>query len=848
MRKARKAVLLVGIIAAFGLITIPASAAQPVAGDTAEQLYANYQGYLVSDMPGNGYGNYASTPHSPEGLYALIDGNTGTWAGAVLPTNNFEFPYHIEMGFGREWLTGECIMDFTGISIGCIQGAWQGITLFDVEVLDMGTGQWKSVLKDVEITWENDNDTYLQKQFDFPETVRSSRLRLVIRDAKIFYNGSYYHFRIDELRMYGTYTGLDVQNLMKFNTSIQEKDINGNKSGGFGSTRIGSLDKLYDDRFDTVSVSQGYGYGNSKESQFPAVLEITLNNKYIITGFDVGAEDWPWHTSDYSRRFVDNVSLYYSVDGGDWQPLVEEYRIDWQQTITRARSGQNDRMPKLAPIYIDEAVIADKIKLVIHLPSRFSAADGFHMTEFVIRGRDLTELRPIICADSESCLMQFQTDRLYSSYLALMDAISEIPSNYPDFKSYYEDEAAKVIDDILENDVYIEIEYDPLANKVAIDGYFFCAENTPVNISLRTVAGDILAANFEVLINANGEFSYLYDTSGLANHKYNVIGEYGNIVKTAQFMVGPPSDENSMLSFSIGKANGVISGRNVKISLPAGSSLTGLVPLFTLSDYATAYINGALVESGVTKINLSSPVTMTVVSDSGLESNYTITAVIDEKPSSGSGTGKPGGGGTVVTVPKITPDINAGNDNSQGSNNTEEKPIFSDIPTGHWAYDAVKLLYNEGIVEGNDDDTFAPDDSLTREQLVKMIVKAFNIPEYEETRFSDVLPGSWYYTYVGGAYKYGVVLGISDDLFGIGQTVKRQDAAVMIYRIIKDKLPGAENTSKFTDDSDISEYAADAVYAMQNAGLINGFDGMFNPLGDITRAEAAKLIASVISY
>ncbi len=382
--------LAISIIMAFGLITIPASAAQPVAGDTAEQLYANYQGYLVSDMPGNGYGNYAPLPHSPQGLYALIDGITNTWAGTVLPTSNFEFPYHIEMGFGCEWLTGECIMDFTGISIGCIQGAWQGITLFDLEALDLLTGQWKPILKDVEITWENDDNTYMQKQFNFPTTVRSSRLRLVIRDATIFYNGSYYHFRIDELRMYGTYTGLNVQNLMKFNTSIQEKDINGNiKSGGFGPVRTGQLSQLYDDRYDTTASSFGYGYIPSDDSQFPAVLEITLDKKYWVTGFDVAVEDWPWHTSNFSKRFVDNVSLYYSVDGGGWQQLVSNYTIDWQQSISRARSGQNDRMPKLAPIYIDEAVIADKIKLVIHKPSEFStAADGLFMTEFIIRGME----------------------------------------------------------------------------------------------------------------------------------------------------------------------------------------------------------------------------------------------------------------------------------------------------------------------------------------------------------------------------------------------------------------------------------------------------------------------------
>ena len=836
MEKARKAVLLMSIIMAIGLIII-FTAAFAAEGDSLETLYANNQVYFFTDMPGTGYGVDAEEQISPRswGLHTLVDGqNTSveSWVGAIQTSPDFEFPYHIEMGFTSTGATaGECILDFTGISIGCLQGALRGITLFDVEELDLLTGKWNTVLSDVNITWENSDTTYEQQQFDFPETVRSARLRLVIKDANILLVGANYRFAIDELRAYGTDTGLKTQNLMIFNSIIKSYNPWGDPD--IGSHPVGTHSSLYDGNYTT-----SYGVGDNSDWHFPITIEVSFDRKCLVTGFDIGGFHNLW-TPGYAKRLLDKVSLYYAADGGNWEPLVRNYVINWQQSMSMA-SGLNadDKYvtaPKITPIYFDKPVFAEKMMLIFYKPAGFVdiTDDGFLISELVVRGMEYTLFRSTICEDAESSLEQFQTDKLYGSYLALMEAISGISSDYPEFKTYYEDETDIVLKDIIENDVYTEIVYDPLTNQAAIEGYFFGAENTPVNISMEIVANGTSVANFTELLDANGEFSHLYDTSELVNHKYNVIAEHGGVVKTAQFQVGPNSDENSILSFSIGQRNGAISGRNITISLPTGSRLIGVVPIFTISDYATAYIDASLVESGKTSIDFSSPVTVTVISDSGLQADYTITAVVDEKRSSD----RPGGGGTIIIAPKNPPD-----------SNTEEKLTFSDIPTDHWAYDSVKRLYKEGIISGVDDSSFDPDGNLTREQLVKMLVIAFGIPEREETRFSDVLHDSWHYTYVGGAYQSGIVLGINDDLFGIGQTVKRQDAAVMIYRIIKDKLPSAQNTSKFTDDGDISGYAADAVYAMQSAGLINGYDGMFNPLGDITRAEAARLIASVISY
>jgi hypothetical protein len=60
-------------------------------------------------------------------------------------------------------------------------------------------------------------------------------------------------------------------------------------------------------------------------------------------------------------------------------------------------------------------------------------------------------------------------------------------------------------------------------------------------------------------------------------------------------------------------------------------------------------------------------------------------------------------------------------------------------------------------------------------------------------------------------------------------------------------LPKSSLAKQFTDSASISSYAKEAVAAMQQAGLINGYeDGSFGPAKPATRAEAAKILAILL--
>ena len=108
--------------------------------------------------------------------------------------------------------------------------------------------------------------------------------------------------------------------------------------------------------------------------------------------------------------------------------------------------------------------------------------------------------------------------------------------------------------------------------------------------------------------------------------------------------------------------------------------------------------------------------------------------------------------------------------------------------------------------------------------------------------FVDVPSDNWSYSYIASAVGSGLVTGISETEFGLGMEITRQDACVLLYRVLKDQAT-ITNPKDFTDKAEISSYAVDAVNAMSSMGLVNGMeDGSFKPLNVMTRAEAAKLL------
>ncbi len=197
---------------------------------------------------------------------------------------------------------------------------------------------------------------------------------------------------------------------------------------------------------------------------------------------------------------------------------------------------------------------------------------------------------------------------------------------------------------------------------------------------------------------------------------------------------------------------------------------------------------------------------------------------------SGSGSKKPG---TTIKEPPVI-------------NTTEKSKPFSDLDNVSWAEESVISLFEKGIVSGKEQGKFYPMDLVKREEFVKMLISGLNMEaSAEDNVFNDVDINMWYAPYVLEANVKELVKGISDDRFGVGLNITRQDIVTILYRasqMMGIEFPDYIN-KEFADQYEISDYAKKAVTALSSVEIINGNEnGEFLPHNNATRAEAAKIL------
>lgn len=233
-------------------------------------------------------------------------------------------------------------------------------------------------------------------------------------------------------------------------------------------------------------------------------------------------------------------------------------------------------------------------------------------------------------------------------------------------------------------------------------------------------------------------------------------------------------------------------------------------------------------------------------------------ALDDIKENTGGGSGGSGGGGSGG---KSSSGGGVSSSFAVGGNTVDpERPYiieppenegFIDMDSTPWAITAVQTLADRGIVKGRGANMFCPQDNVTREEFLKMVVESLNmvgVPE-QTLKFTDVPADAWYASYVETGVGCGIIKGISETEFGTGQPITRQDMATILHRAIKycevSLYKVTDNT--FTDEDNIAEYAKEAVVALAGAKVINGMgDGTFMPEKTSTRAEAAVMLYNLL--
>jgi|GEM_PF-6048219 Listeria/Bacterioides repeat len=178
------------------------------------------------------------------------------------------------------------------------------------------------------------------------------------------------------------------------------------------------------------------------------------------------------------------------------------------------------------------------------------------------------------------------------------------------------------------------------------------------------------------------------------------------------------------------------------------------------------------------------------------------------------------------------------------------KVDFKDV--SGWYEDSVMYLASKNIIKGKSEGYFVPNANITRAEFVQILANmaVTDLSQYTTSNFSDVNTNDWFNGAVVWANENGIASG-ADGKFNPNADITRQDMAVMLNRyvenVVKADLAATTNAVEFADETEVADYAKTAVTTMQQAGIIAGKgNNEFMPKANATRAEAAKMIASVM--
>ena len=179
-------------------------------------------------------------------------------------------------------------------------------------------------------------------------------------------------------------------------------------------------------------------------------------------------------------------------------------------------------------------------------------------------------------------------------------------------------------------------------------------------------------------------------------------------------------------------------------------------------------------------------------------------------------------------------------------NSVSEDIMFADVMPEDWYYEAVKYVFDNGIMSGTADRVFNPDGTTSRGMIAYVLWRIGGQPEAEAVApFLDVTSDKYYAEAVAWANENKVISGVSDAAFAPDSAITREQLASMLYRYAQMKgevTADMADLSRFTDNGEISAYAVEALQWAVAKGIISGDNGMLNPSGNATRAQAAMMI------
>ena len=176
---------------------------------------------------------------------------------------------------------------------------------------------------------------------------------------------------------------------------------------------------------------------------------------------------------------------------------------------------------------------------------------------------------------------------------------------------------------------------------------------------------------------------------------------------------------------------------------------------------------------------------------------------------------------------------------------------FTDVNDDDWFYDVVRYVYEQGLMTGTSDTEFSPDLTTTRGMIVSILNRLEDGPTAEAAGFTDVAAGDWYADAVNWAASEGIVAGYEDQTFRPNDPITREQLAAMLMNYAAWKgedVSARADLSSYNDAASVSSWAVETVQWAVAEGLISGMPGnLLEPQRSATRAQVAAILERFLS-
>ena len=167
---------------------------------------------------------------------------------------------------------------------------------------------------------------------------------------------------------------------------------------------------------------------------------------------------------------------------------------------------------------------------------------------------------------------------------------------------------------------------------------------------------------------------------------------------------------------------------------------------------------------------------------------------------------------------------------------------FGDVPQTSWFADAVKYVSENKLMNGTSTTAFSPNENMSRAMLVTVLYRMSGETAEADSSFGDVSASAYYAAAVNWASSKGIVNGMGADAFAPNASITREQLAAMLYRYAGEPSVSAD-LSAYTDTVGISPYASKAVEWCVAKGILSGKSATrLAPQDTATRAECAAML------